>query len=207
MSGLTIYGIPTSRAMRSVWMAEELHQEIGLEYKNIPTHFIDESKEPEYLAINPNGRVPAMDDDGLILFESLAINLYLAKKHAGSALSPRDIEEEAKTTQWSFWAITELEPNIIALVVRHPKIAMAPPNQEIEDGARDALERPLKVLDAHLADRDWLIADRFTVADLNVSAVMSLSKFIDLDFSNYPNVQDWFGRCLARPAYAAVQNK
>ncbi len=207
MSGLTIYGIPTSRALRSVWMAEELHQEIGLAYKNIPTHFIDESKEPDYLAINPNGRVPAMDDDGLILFESMAINLYLARKHKDSALSPRDLAEDAQATQWSFWAMTELEPNIIALVVRHPKIAMSPPNPEIEDAAREAIERPLKVLDAHLDGRDWLFGDRFTVADLNVSAVMSLSKFIGLEFSAYPHVQDWFDRCLARPAYAAAQNK
>ena len=132
MSGLKIYGVRGSRAIRSIWMAEELKQEIGLDYENIPTHFFEESKTPEYLAVNPNGRVPALDDDGFILFESLAINLYLAKKHSQSALSPKNLTEDALSTQWSIWALTELEENLIALVIRHPNVAMFPPDETIE---------------------------------------------------------------------------
>lgn len=203
MSGLKIYGISGSRAQRTLWMAEELKAEIGFEYEHVPVHFADESKTPEYLAINPNGRVPAMDDNGFILFESLAINLYLAKKNSQSALSPKDDKEEALASQWSMWALTELEDNIISLVIRHPAVAMYPPNEEIESAARAGLERPLKVLDAHLAGRDYLIADRFTVADLGVAGVMSLTAMIQYDLSPYPNVKAWFERCTARPAYAA----
>lgn len=203
MSGLKIYGISGSRAQRTLWMAEELKDELGFEYEHVPVHFADESKTPEYLAINPNGRVPAMDDNGFILFESLAINLYLAKKHGESALAPKDSKEEALATQWSMWALTELEDNIISLVIRHPAVAMYPPDEAIESAARAGLERPLKVLDAHMAGRDYLIADRFTVADLGVAGVLSLTAMIKYDLSPYPNVKEWFARCLARPAYAA----
>lgn len=203
MSGLKIYGVSGSRAQRTLWMAEELKAELGFAYDHMPVHFADESKTPEYLAINPNGRVPAMDDNGFILFESLAINLYLAKKNGESALAPKSPEEEALATQWSMWALTELEDNIISLVVRHPAVAMYPPNEEIENAARAGLERPLKVLDAHMAGRDYLIADRFTVADLGVAGVLSLTAMIKYDLSPYPNVKEWFARCIARPAYAA----
>src|SRR3974377_626447 len=92
MSGLKVYGVPLSRAYRVVWMATEL----GLCYENLPIHFADGSaKTPEYLAVNPNGRIPAIDDNGFKLWESMAINLYLAKKH-GSDLSPKTMEDEAQ---------------------------------------------------------------------------------------------------------------
>src|SRR5260221_14770536 len=76
---LKIYGIPRSRAFRTLWMPKEL----GLEYENIPIDFAnDATRTPEYLRINPNGHVPTIDDDGVILWESMAINLYLAKKYS-----------------------------------------------------------------------------------------------------------------------------
>lgn len=206
MSGLKIYGIPGSRALRTLWMAEELKAEIGLDCEVVSTHFLEESKTPEYLAINPNGRVPAMDDDGFILFESLAINLYLAKKHA-SSLSPKDAKEEGLATQWSMWALTELEDSIIALVVRHPDVAMYPPDEKIESEARTTLERPLKVLDAHMAGRDFIACDRFMVADLNVAGVLLLSAMIKFDLSGYPNVAKWFGAAMSRPALAAARGE
>ena len=206
MSGLKIYGISGSRAQRTLWMAEELKAELDFEYDHMPVHFVSESKTPEYLAINPNGRVPAMDDNGFILFESLAINLYLVKKNGASMLAPKNAEEEALAIQWSIWALTELEDNIISLVVRHPAVAMYPPDEAIESAARAGLERPLKVLDAHLTGREYVIADRFTVADLGVSSVLSLTALIKYDLNSYPNVKEWFERCIARPAYAATRS-
>jgi glutathione S-transferase len=103
MADLTIYGTTRSRANRVIWMAEEL----GLAYESISVD-LSAPRDPAFLAVNPNGRLPAIDDAGFHLFESMAINLYLAKKHGGP-LAPRDIGEDAKMTQWSFWAVTELE--------------------------------------------------------------------------------------------------
>src|SRR3984893_17585104 len=79
LMALKIYGIPRSRAFRTVWMAKEL----GLDYENVPIGTGgEESRTPQFLAINPNGHIPAIDDDGFIVWESMAINLYLAKKHS-----------------------------------------------------------------------------------------------------------------------------
>ncbi|MEN3976383.1 glutathione S-transferase family protein [Emcibacter sp. SYSU 3D8] len=202
MSAVKIYGTPGSRANRTLWLAEELKQETGFDYQMVPTHFMDDAKKPEYLAINPNGRVPAMDDDGYILFESLAINLYLVKK-AGGSLAPKDLHEEGKAIQWSMWALTELEDAFIALLVRHPKIAFMPPDPKIEADMRLKLERPLKVLEQHLSRNSNMLGDRFTVADVNVAGVMSMSQIMDFDYSPYPSVSKWFGACMARPAVAA----
>src|SRR5438477_335712 len=103
---LKIYGIPRSRAFRILWMAKEL----GLDYENVPINFANGgTRTPEYLRINPNGHVPAIDDDGVILWESMAINLYLAKKHAAGSLYPARPEGEARAWQWSFWGMTEVE--------------------------------------------------------------------------------------------------
>ncbi|MBI1181474.1 MAG: glutathione S-transferase family protein [Alphaproteobacteria bacterium] len=204
MAAVKIYGTSGSRALRSLWMAEELKREAGFEYELVPTHFMKDAKQPAYLAINPNGRVPAMDDNGFILFESLAINLYLAKQY-GRELAPRTVHEEALAIQWSMWALTELEDSIIALVVRHPKIAMMPPDEKLEGEARAKLDRPLKVLELHMAEQRYMLGERFTVADVNVAGVLSLSAFAEVDLSPYPNVKTWFDASLARPSFAAAR--
>jgi glutathione S-transferase len=202
MSAVKIYGTPGSRANRTLWLAEELKRETGLDYEMVPTHFMNDAKKPDYLAINPNGRVPAMDDDGYRLFESLAINLYLVKKQGGS-LAPKDAREEGKAVQWSMWALTELEDAFIALLIRHPRINFAPPDPRIEGEMRTKLERPLKVLEQHLSKNPYVLGDRFTVADVNVAGVMSMSRIMDFDYSPYPSVKKWFEACMARPALAA----
>ncbi|MGE0668851.1 MAG: glutathione S-transferase family protein [Sphingomonadales bacterium] len=203
MSAVKIYGTPGSRANRTLWLAEELKRETGLDYEMVSTHFMNDAKKPEYLAINPNGRVPAMDDDGYRLFESLAINLYLARKQGGS-LAPKDAKEEGRAVQWSMWALTELEDAFIAILVRHPKINFMPPDPKVEGEMRTKLERPLKVLEQHLSQHPYMLGDRFTVADVNVAGVMSMSRIIDFDYSPYPAVKKWFEACMARPALAAA---
>ena len=91
MSKLRIYGIARTRAFRALWIAEEL----GLDYEHVPVEIgAAGARQPDYLAINPNGRLPAIEDDGFILWESLAITLYLAKKHG--RLYPTTLEGEAK---------------------------------------------------------------------------------------------------------------
>jgi len=90
VSGLRIYGIARTRAFRALWMAKEL----GLDYEHLPIEIGDAgARSPEFLALNPNGRLPFIDDDGFVLFESLAITLYLAKKHAQRGLYPATLQD------------------------------------------------------------------------------------------------------------------
>jgi glutathione S-transferase len=195
MSDIKIYGIPQSRAGRCLRMAREL----GIPVENVPVHFAAPHESPELMAINPNARIPALDDNGFHLYESMAINLYLAKKYgAGNDIAPASLEEEALATQWSFWVMTEIEKPLLAFLMHafgRPSLDEATLAQH-----RRTLDRPLKVLDAHLADRDWLMGNRFTVADLNVASVLSWTRGAKYDLSAYPRVADWLDRCLARPA-------
>jgi len=199
MARLKIYGTPGSRTVRVLWMAEEL----GLDFENIPVHFAGEAQKPEFLAINPNGRIPVIDDDGLIVWESMAINLYLARKHGGD-LAPKDLGEEAGALQWSFWAITECEKALLDALVLGLGLFGVEKNPIKAQSNVKHLERPFGVLEGLLAERPWLLGDRFTVADLNVAGVLVWVRMAGLDISRWPVLERWLDRCLARPVAARL---
>ncbi len=192
-----LFGISGSRALRAVWGIEET----GIDYEHVPVSYGADSKAGDYLAVNPNGRIPALVDGDLTLFESMAINLYLAKRYGG-ALYPAHAADEARAWQWSVWAISEIEPLQMQIVIQMLFTPEEKKNPKVIPGATKGLQRPLKVLDAALAGRNWLIGDAFSVADLNVAAVMHLMKDIKFDYSAHPNVQRWADACYARPALA-----
>ena len=200
MPDLRIYGVARTRAFRALWIAKEL----GLDYQHIPVEIGEAgARKPEYLAINPNGRLPAIDDDGFTLWESLGITLYLAKKHAVGRLYPATLEGEAKAWQWSLWSVQEVDRgvNIWSLhAVRLPPEDRDP--QRLAEALK-VLEPPFKVLDGALAGRSYLLGEEFTVADLNVAAV--ISRAIDMDLSAKPRVGEWLKRCLERPAARAAR--
>lgn len=196
MSKPTLYGISGSRALRSLWAIEET----GIDYDHVPTNFREDSKRQEFLAINPNGRIPALVDGDLRLFESMAINLYLAKRYGGS-LYPEAPADEARTWQWSVWAISEVEPLQMQIVIQKLFTPKDRRDAGIIDRAAKGLERPLVVLDAGLAEREHLLGGDFTIADLNVAGVMHLLRAIEFDLSAYANMDRWLQRCHSRPAF------
>ena len=197
MPDLRIYGVARTRAFRALWIAKEL----DLDYEHIPIEIGPAgARKAEYLAINPNGRLPAIDDGGFVLWESLAITLYLAKKHG--RLYPATLEGEAKAWQWSLWSVQEVDRgvNIWSLhAVRLPPEDRDP--QRLAEALK-VLEPPFKVLEGTLADRSYLLGEEFTVADLNVAAV--ISRAIEMDLSAVPNLKAWLTRCLDRPAARAA---
>src|SRR4030081_586180 len=146
---LKIYGIPRSRAFRTLWMAKEL----GLDYQNIPIDMgKGETRTPEYLAINPNGHVPAIDDDGVVLWESMAINLYLAKKHARGSLYPIRFEDEARTWQWSFWGMTEVERPVLTAMFHRALLPEDKRDAKLADEGMHNVVRQVMVLDSAVAN-------------------------------------------------------
>lgn len=192
---LKIYGIPASRAIRPLWAAEEL----GLDYENIKIHYASDAvKAPEYLRLNPNATVPAIEDDGLSLFESLAINLYLAKKHARAGLWGDSLEVEAQLMQWTLWAATEVEPHARQWFHHTGFLPSEQRRPELAEAALGALDRRFAVLEGWLADRPYLVGERFTIADLNLAAV--LQRLNDLGGARFPRVLEWHERCISRPA-------
>jgi glutathione S-transferase len=192
-----LFGISGSRALRAIWGIEET----GIAYEHVPVHYGADSKAPGYLAVNPNGRIPALVDGDLHLFESMAINLYLCKRYGG-ALYPTSPQDEARALQWSVWGISEIEPLQMQIVVQKLFTPEDKRDPKVIERAGRGLQRPLKVLDAALADRPWLLGDRFTVADLNVAAVMQLMKMVGVTYAEHTHVQRWADACRARPALA-----
>jgi glutathione S-transferase len=193
MSGLRIYGIARTRAYRALWMAMEL----GIDYEHLPIEIGDAgARSPEFLAINPNGRLPVIVDDGFVLFESLAITLYLAKKRG--KFYPATLEGEAKAWQWSFWAIAEVDRGVNIWSLHAVRLPPQERDAALRDEALKVIAAPFAVLDAALAKTPYLLGSDFTVADLNVAAVVS--RAIDMDLSTTPHLKAWLTRCLDRPA-------
>src|SRR5215467_15373099 len=144
---LKIYGVARSRTFRTLWMAKEL----GLEYEHIKVDFAtDETRQPAHLALNPNGHIPVIDDDGFILWESMAINLYLAKKYGAGGLYPSRLEDEARAWQWSFWGMTEVERPLLAALLNRAVYPERERDAAAADQAEKTLAQPLGVLDGVL---------------------------------------------------------
>jgi glutathione S-transferase len=199
MARLKIYGIARTRAFRVLWMAEEL----GLDYEHIAIETGPAgARQPGYLAVNPNGRLPAIDDDGFVMWESLAINIYLARKHATGSLYPASPQGEAKVTQWSLWAANEIERATNVWSFHAERLPPAERDPKIAAAAIELLAPPFRVLDRTLADRPYLLGGAFTVADLNVAAVALRS--IAMDLSATPHYREWLQRCYDRPAAQKV---
>jgi len=196
MSNLKVYGVPGSRAYRVLWMVNEL----GLDYEHVPVHFGDGSaRTPEYLAVNPNARIPAIDDAGFKLWESMAINLYLAKKH-DKGLWPKTLQGEAQALQWSFWAMTEAEKPALAALMHRVFLPEDVRDPRLADEGEQQLQKPLKVLDDALAKTGYLVGSSFSVADLNVASVLSWARLARVDLSGFPHVKQWLTAALQRPA-------
>lgn len=207
---LKIYGVLRSRATRPVWMAREL----GLSYEHVKViqagRVADplapgaplNTHSPAYRAINPHGQVPAIDDDGLVLAESLAITLYLARKHGGP-LAPRDAGEDGLMTMWTLWAATECETHALRVLQNSP--AAKTRDAALYDAAVTALGPKFAMLEAALAaGGGHLVGNRFTVADLNVAEVFRYAQAAPALFAGTPHVAAWIAACQARPAYVAM---
>src|SRR5207245_6857141 len=184
---LKSYGVARSRAFRTLWMAKEL----GLDYEHLKVDFASgETRTPGHLALNPNGHVPVIEDDGFVLWESMAINLYLGKKYGADTLYPTRLEDEARAWQWSFWGMTEVERPVLTAMF-HP--ALLPEDKRdaaLADQCERELGRPLMVLDQAVANQPYLLGEHFTVADLNVASILAWARPARIDFSHVPKAAD-----------------
>jgi len=199
---LKIYGVARSRAARVLWMAKEL----GLDYEHIKVDFATgETRQPAHLALNPNGHVPVIDDNGLILWESMAINLYLAKKYGRDGFYPTRLEDEAKAWQWSFWGMTEVERPLLSALLHRAFYPESQRDPAAAETAEKSLAAPLKVLDGALSRAPNLLGEFFTVADLNVASILAWARPAQIDLSAVPNAAEWLRNCAERPAARAAR--
>ncbi len=208
---LKIYGIAASRASRPLWVAHEL----GLAYEHVALPYQGgATRTPEFLAINPNGHIPVVDDDGVLVWESMACALYLAERFKaadGSSLAAMNHAERAEILRWTFWAVTECEKDALTVLMH---TFVMPPDRRKPELAEEAARRlvaPLKVLEQHLGGsaqgpaRAWLAGERFTVADIAVASVLAWVRPAAHLLAACPHSADWLARCLARPAQLQVR--
>jgi glutathione S-transferase len=211
---LKIYGVYRSRATRNIWLCDEL----GVPFTLVPVIQSDRaaspaaagiahnSKSPEFLKINPNGHIPSIDDDGLVLHESLGINLYLAKKHGGP-LAPTNIAEDGLMTTWTAWALTEVEPRTIQILYNRVAKPVDQRDAKLADASVEALKAPFAVLDKALTATGYVVGGRFTVADINIAECVRYAAAAPELFEANPNVKAWLAKVQARPAFKAMMAK
>lgn len=190
---LTLYGSARSRGLRNLWMLGELG--IPYEHKDYLPRSAD-TKTSQFLAMNPNARVPVIDDDGFVLYESMAINIYLAKKHG--KLCPTDLKQEALVLQWSLWETDRLDRQIVNYVNHTSVLPEAERKADVAAAAWAEVVPAFDVLEGVLAKSQWLAGPEFSLADLNVAS--ALYRALSVDLGKWPKLKEWLNRCWERPA-------
>ncbi|MCZ0961620.1 glutathione S-transferase family protein [Paracoccus benzoatiresistens] len=206
---LTIHGVTRSRASRIIWLCHE----IGLEFRQIPViqayRLADpdapdaplNTHSPAFLALSPAGAIPVIEDDGLVLSESLAATLYLARKYGGD-VGPADLAEDAQMMQWSFYAATSIEPDALTILFLHARSRLqSGEDQAIVANAAERLVRPLKVVEDYLSTHKHLVGGRFTVADINLAEILRYAQSYGDLMSQFPATMAWLETCQARPGF------
>jgi glutathione S-transferase len=194
---LKIYGPARSRAFRVIWLCKET----GIPYEHVPlTINVDDAqcKEPWYLALNPNGRVPTIDDDGLVMWESAAINLYLAEKYR-SPLWPADTAGKARMLQWAFFVANDVEQPLVT-VLRHRVMLPVEQRDAALADANDRLLRPkLGILDGALKAEPYFGGRAWTMADFMVASVCYTLVPTRYDLDGLPAFRAWLHASIERP--------
>ena len=199
---LRIWGrLSSINVQKVVWTAREL----ALSFERIDAGgAFGGNRTPEYLRMNPNGKIPVIDDDGFVLWESNAIVRYLAATHGTGTLWPADLRGRADADRWMDWQATELTPAMRNAFMQ--LIRTAPENRSpaLIDESNAATEPLLAILDAHLGGRHFLGGEHFTVGDIAVGSSVHRWFGLPQPHAPRPNVERWYRRLMTRPAVAGV---
>src|SRR5258706_3993598 len=198
-----LYGNSRSRAMRCLGMLEERGEPYQLIEKSTRA---DDLQSAEYLRLNPNARIPTLVDGEVVLWESMAINLYLAQKYEGP-MHCAGPEVLGLSAQWIFWAILEMEALVLDLLQHRAVLPEFARDASYAERDELLLRRPLGILNDALNGRNHLAGGNFTVAGLNVASILVWGKMGRLDMSAHSHVARWLDNCLARPAYGRVRER
>jgi glutathione S-transferase len=182
-------------------------EEVGEPYQLIEKSTrADDLQSAEYLRLNPNARIPTLVDGEVVLWESMAINLYLAQKYEGP-MHCAGPEVLGLSAQWSFWAVLEMEAPLLDLLLHRAVLPEFARDASYAERDELLLRKPLGVLNAALAGRAYLAGNSFTIADLNVASILIWGKMARLDMSTHPQATRWLDGCLARSAYGRVRDR
>ena len=202
---MRLYYHPVSSNSRRVLLtAHHLGLDLDLVAVDLPG---GEQKTPDYLRLNPNGKVPLLVEDGFRLWESHAIMQYLADKSPEQDIYPEEISARADVNRWLFWSACHFAPAAGLIIRERVSKSLigglgAPDPQEIARGEA-LLPAVARVLDRHLADKQWIAQDRLTLADFAVAAPLMHLSAARLPVTGFDNLQAWFARVRSLDAWAA----
>jgi glutathione S-transferase len=192
---MKLYGFAGTRSQRALW---GLH-EVDADFEYVSVNLLaGEHKQPEFLRINPAGRVPVLVDGDQIIPESAAIVLYLADKYPEKGLLPVDLDERAQVYRWTLFAVTELEQPLWR-IARHtflyPPEKRSPADIEL---AKEDFTTMAAILDEHLEGREFIVGERLTVADCVTVYLIDWANEVGL-LDPFPRLQAYLERLYARP--------
>lgn len=194
---LKILGRRTSgNTQKVLWCCDELG--IAYEREDYGRGF-GNNHEPAYLALNPNGRVPTIVDDGFVLWESNAIVRYLCARHGMGTLCPPELERRADMERWMDWQQTTLRPHFHALSdALHASVS---PGGAALDRLHKAMDDAWKILDAQLASRPFVAGDKLTMADIPFCYIVNRWYRLPVEHRGLIHVKAWYDRLCERPAF------
>ena len=199
---MKVYFAPDSRAVRTVWLLEE----IGLPYElERFTLGQKEMRGPEYTKINPNGRVPTLIDGETLITESTAIAQYLGAKYAPGLVPGTDAPNFATYLQWLHYAEGMIMPPVNNYVVETILLPPERRNEALAKRAMKVLNRALDAAEAHMEGREFIAGD-FTIADTITGHAVIVSRRLGADFSQRPNLSAYANRLEDRPAFKAADS-
>lgn len=198
---MKLYSFPLSPNCRKVSITAA---ELGL---TLDTQVVDviagEGRKPEYLQLNPNGKVPTLVDGGFVLWESNAIMRYIAGRKP-NALWPGDAQARADIARWQDWELAHWFPacrnRIFEFVIKQALGRGAPDLSEVEKGDED-LHRFAAVLNDHLASRDYLVGRALTLADISTGIWVSYTDAARLPLDSYAHIKRWYRRLESLPSW------
>lgn len=192
---MKLYEFPPTRSLRARWVLQELEIPFESEIVNLRA---GENHAPEFLALNPAGKLPVLVDGDFVLTESVAIVLYLAGKHPEKGMLPTDLRERAQVDRWLLFTATELEQPLWRIAHHsflYPQERRLPEEVEL---AREDFRAMVPVLAQHLEGRDYLVGDHFTVADVVAAYTLDWANEVGL-LEGHPGLVRWMERQYQRP--------
>jgi glutathione S-transferase len=195
---MKLYDFPFSPNCRKV---RAVAYELGIDLDLVPINLLKgESRTPEFMAKNPNGKVPVLEDGDLVLWESIAIMRYLVAKKGGSTLIPSTTKEQADVDRWLAWQIAHLSPAMSKVAFERivkKLTGQGAPDQALIDAGTAEFQRLTAVLDGALEGKEY-VAGRLSLADFALGAHYTLAAPAGLDVAPYKRVSAWLERILAR---------
>ena len=176
--------------------------ELGLAHERIEAGMaFGQVGEPWYRAMNPNGQVPTIDDDGVVLWESNVIVRYLAAKHAGGGLMPQGHADRARAEMWMDWQQNVVMPGLGPVFLGLVRTPSGKRDMAAIRAGEKSVAAALAILDRHLAGRSYIAADRMTVADIPLGAAAYRWYHLPIERPELPALRAWYERLAARPAF------